>query len=517
MIILQKQQFLHPRSCAFYNFVAKHTTLLKPLNITVHQRYVHEGPGVKKVLEKCIGPNCKDLTNNISKITPTVKKHPTSTSSTGQPTVIKDPKPSTHESSSPEHKGLSQSDINKIKKPLTWLSNNTETKENQATAPAPAETVVTPTNIEKMISDITKETQAKSNVKSIIKDNATVDSVKILAQKESAAIPTSIPEETTLQFYEHISTQYSVEQKQHKATLLEQVKSLQKNNSGKTYSTIITVETTSDDLTEDQLKVEMTSRELIKIDPGNTSVSVKLQDDSVYVLGIPKNGIKLTSLGQAYSFEIEKKFKSITPEVVATTSGVNFKIIVPPKVSNDIFIEDGKQKHLLVAYDTTTGKHYAIGYLTSKTSANFLADKQYKYFENNKENTGKIMKEKPQFLLRFTSAYEIPSDEVKVVKYSSDYLSELTEKAQESLEDVLKEITGKKVLTFDNAGLTKDDCLKICKLHDINIANKQKHPLTPDQIKLNELNKQKQKGDNINTKETFKNNINNDSENESTL
>ena len=42
-------------------------------------------------------------------------------------------------------------------------------------------------------------------------------------------------------------------------------------------------------------------------------------------------------------------------------------------------------------------------------------------------------------------------------------------------------------------GLTKEDCLLLCKLHDTHLIDNIKHPLSLDQIKLNESNKEKQK------------------------
>jgi hypothetical protein len=104
-----------------------------------------------------------------------------------------------------------------------------------------------------------------------------------------------------------------------------------------------------------------------------------------------------------------------------------------------------------------------------------------------------IILQKQQFFVEFVSPLTIPKENLNVVKYSTEYLATLNEGAFEIFSASLKTLQEVLPVPFDNTGLTKADCLNMCKQHDINVQNKNKHPLTPDQIKLNEDNKQKQK------------------------
>jgi hypothetical protein len=52
------------------------------------------------------------------------------------------------------------------------------------------------------------------------------------------------------------------------------------------------------------------------------------------------------------------------------------KLIVPSESDPTLFIETGKQKHLLVVTDDQ-GTNHVIGYLTNKNSATFISNQQF--------------------------------------------------------------------------------------------------------------------------------------------
>lgn len=268
----------------------------------------------------------------------------------------------------------------------------------------------------------------------------------------------------------------------------------------KEYETFLTENTTINDITEEQLIHEMKKREIVNQDTGKTTVVIKLEDTSDHMLGLSKNDVKLTQVGQAYvenfilNTRINEKNNNEMPKFSAPISRGNLKIIIPPKSESDSFVETGKQKHLLVIVDENT-RIFPIGYLTSKSSAEFLSTQQFKAFQNQKETLDITITKKKQHYVEFTQLMEIYQDDVKRVKWDKDYIENLSEESFKNLvvsfEKMLKQ---ERCEFYDNKGLTKEDCLKMCIEHD-KIADKKgaKHPLSADQIKQNVLNSEKMK------------------------
>lgn len=556
-----------------YKVLGKTITLIqKPVTITMQKCY-YPGPNKKvieivgkegpKVIEKCVGTGCKELSSNITKVTSVENK---------QPTYIKDHGPNieTHESISSEHQGFSQSDIKKIQQPRRWLSNNNKPNENQAP-------VVTKKHTQEMISNIKKETQVESDLKKKINDNATSDILKIFSKKESTPVPTTntttltdfpekhltytplvqdpiglplhitdaivpyiptvdIPELVNPVEFDHENNSYKIptppplplisptqEIKKTYSNVLDEILGLGKNKidnsnikprillksiSGKIYTTNINQDTTINNVTDEVLKIELLKREIIKENGGNTATVVKIEGNTEAIVGNAKNGIKLTQVGQAYYSKLKTKKQlnesSMIPNVNVNLDAnpeISFSIIVPPKVADDVFIEDGKQKHLLVVFDTTTNNYYSIGYMTSKSSGDLLSDKQYKYFENEQDHKVNPLKQKQQFFVPSKHPVFVPEDQIKVVKYSKEYLDSLGFEAYENLLEAVKILKEIPPVAYSTLGLTTSDALDICKEYDLNELKKKKHPLTEDQIKLNNINKQKQKEGNINIKQ----------------
>ena len=70
--------------------------------------------------------------------------------------------------------------------------------------------------------------------------------------------------------------------------------------------------------------------------------------------------------------------------------------MTPPKAADNLFIETGKQNHLLVIYDSISGEYYALGYLTSKKTEDLISEIQYKAYEKIKEAGVEDTKKKQQ-------------------------------------------------------------------------------------------------------------------------
>ena len=99
----------------------------------------------------------------------------------------------------------------------------------------------------------------------------------------------------------------------------------------------------------------------------------------------PKNKLKLSPLGQAYSTKLKNSHET---KVSLKDEKVKFEdlmIITPPLVNDDLFIETGLQKHLLVVYDSSIDKYIATHYLTRKPTAEKLCDKEFKVFQNEQQ------------------------------------------------------------------------------------------------------------------------------------
>jgi hypothetical protein len=280
-----------------------------------------------------------------------------------------------------------------------------------------------------------------------------------------------------------------------------------KSISGKPYSTSITESCKASDINDQDLINELSKRELINEDT-TPLVSVKLQTGEDHIL--KNKGIKFSQLGQAYYSDIENK-KDITllPNTNSTTE-IEFQIIVGPTNANT-FIESGKQKHMLAAYDKNTQEYHILGYFTSKKTADFFSKEQFKVFQaklqdstSNTENVS-VNKDKPfsesenkviksQHFLAFKNAESIPSSQVKLVKGGEEYIKASNQ--QKYLKLLFEKLEEKPYKEFITSHISKQDCINMCLRHDQNIKNKKTHPLTEDQIKLNLENSAKIKADN---------------------
>ena len=269
--------------------------------------------------------------------------------------------------------------------------------------------------------------------------------------------------------------------------------------SGKNFETNITKDTKVSDLTTQELSRELQCRELARTDLGYTTTSIKDSNGDQIVIGQAQHGIKLTTLGQAYVNKIRTKNKEVNTntKMFEMPKDKNLKLIitVPPKANENVFIESGKQKHLLVVYNEKNNDYYAIGYFTSKESDKKLADKQFKTFQEEKDNsiTENTIKSsnKKQYFVEFEIPERIAEEDLRIPKYGDEYLKHI--KQSEYFETVLETLSKVPYNEFNKDGITQENGLDMCKEHDENAKYNKKHPQTAGQIKQQELNKLKQK------------------------
>jgi hypothetical protein len=279
-----------------------------------------------------------------------------------------------------------------------------------------------------------------------------------------------------------------------------------KSITGKEFETIITEYTLVTDLTLNQFIEEFKKREFIKDDNGDTTVMIKLQDGSDFRLGLSKNGIKLTPLGQAYD-ELLPKTEDLIQEQkhpCPTIHTIKMIISAPPASTDNTIIDGGKQKHLLIIQNEENDTYVVIGYLTSKTTGEYLADKQFKAFQNEKikedenkdeDKTEKDVdkkEEKKQNVCIFDVPLEIDKKNVKEVKWDQEYFQEIPPENIVAMLQKLKSHWDKGIKSFPTDAITRERALHMCKEHDKIVKAKGKHPLTFDQVKQQEEAKKKQ-------------------------
>lgn len=329
--------------------------------------------------------------------------------------------------------------------------------------------------------------------KSLTQNKASENPIDFTAEKEQAPVTNTVPQPA------HASK-----------TLL--------NANNQFYSTTITAQTNSEDISDEDLLKGLLDRGLLK--KANDSkkegdfkvVPIELQNGETFLLNQTKHKVKLSSLGQAYNEKLPPKEYNIkTDDAFAQNiDDMKYFIIAPPSVTDECLIETGIHKHMIVTFDTVTGEYYAAGYLTSKNSGFNLSVPQYKAFETCKNNEAEIfLSGKPQNLKAFKNPTKINQEDIKIVKYSEEYIAQFSKDDIDSIKDIIKKQKETGYTTnIDKQGLTKDMALEICKQHDVvaeeltklykinkntnnNIKPKIQHPLNEDQKEKNNKNNKK--------------------------
>lgn len=277
------------------------------------------------------------------------------------------------------------------------------------------------------------------------------------------------------------------------------------------YATTITKKTTVNDLTEKQILQGMIDRGLLKKanDSKNQGdfqvVPIELQNGESFPLNKTKHNVKLSQMGQAYAEHLQNKPENtpINDNFAKNPKDLKYLLIVPPKADADCLVENSNKKHLVVAFDNSTGEYYAVGFLTSKKTGNALSMPQYKTFTQSKQNlpdknNNSKSGEKAQHIKPYYQPTKIDPKDITVVKYSDEYFEKLSDEDRETFEDVIEiqKLAGS-IVSFDKKGLMTEHCLQICKEFDEVAAadkkdskeTKKQHPITKHQQKKNEENK----------------------------
>lgn len=259
-------------------------------------------------------------------------------------------------------------------------------------------------------------------------------------------------------------------------------------------NTIITPDTLADSVPDQIALEELKGRQIIK-DDENIKPEVRLLTENNEIIAISKNNfpVKLTPKGHGYLFSSDKEQE--TPHnLPADSSEVEFKLGILKQPDN-AFLFHGKQTHILVAIihnkNETDPFDYGIFSLTSKKNENILSKVQYDKFEKMQENNNQeVNNDKTQYIMPYSNLIQIPKDQITFLKWGSEYLND--PQAAKIIDAFYSKLQPKKAIIYDNKGLTKEDLINICKQHDTNIKNKNKHPQTTGQIEVQQKAKEKQ-------------------------
>jgi hypothetical protein len=263
------------------------------------------------------------------------------------------------------------------------------------------------------------------------------------------------------------------------------------------FKTKITSETKIADLTKPQLLEELKGRELVKDDDGKTDVDVLLANGATHHLGKSANNVKLTPKGQAYVKEIHSQTALENPGTPLKNSTKNeepqFMIIIPPKSTENLLVETGKQTHLLITHKGDND-YYATGFFTSKNSglSVYVSEEQFIKFQKQQEGQ-QIFNDKKQYYVPFDQPIKLDKNDVQPVKWDKEYIARLSSKTLDELTFLWKEIENEPVISFNKDGVTSEDALQMCLAHDATIAQGKPHPMTPDQIEQHKKGLEKQK------------------------
>lgn len=270
--------------------------------------------------------------------------------------------------------------------------------------------------------------------------------------------------------------------------------SILSNKSGKNFSTIIEENTSCDSISDDHLKKELKDREMVKDDPGQLPTKVKVDDGSIIGIVKGKINVKITPLGSAYNKSLQKDNNIPSVKISSEISTNAFRLILPRVENFEPYITEMSQNHILVARPINENHFELLGLLTSKGSAPFFHDTQVIDFQRSRSKDilhFEGIQKKIQNFIMFKERVIIDTKHCSVVAHDLEYLQ--ASGKIPTLKLLAKSLENLPFKSFNYHGITKENCLDMCKLHDRNIKNKKPHPQTDEQIKQTELGKIKQK------------------------
>lgn len=160
---------------------------------------------------------------------------------------------------------------------------------------------------------------------------------------------------------------------------------------------------------------------------------------------------------------------------------------IPPTVTSDTFLFDGKHKHLLIVINTKTEEAFILGYATSKKDVLEIANIQHNNVATNLNTVQDTKQSKTQYCKVYNNFEQLKKEDVeKIVKSGEEYLSKkLSAMAKEALIDHCNILRIKPVYMHDNRSFTKKkDVVDMYNAHVKDILTK-KPLLIPDYQKKN--------------------------------
>lgn len=274
-----------------------------------------------------------------------------------------------------------------------------------------------------------------------------------------------------------------------------------KNASGVDYTTNIKPDTTVFDLTPEQLIHELKIRGLVADNPKATIAQFVTEDDKIVTIGDAKYGVKATPLARGYieKYQSPNIFELENPLNQLDFANIQYKIVIPPMASKTTIVEDGAIKHLIITFDNKNNQ-YASGYLTSKKGPDLLCSINYKTFVNKLKSNDEPTSNKEQYLVIYDNAKQIPDNFIiQTSKLSAQYLKVVNQSTLYKMYEKQRKAPIE-IIDKEKDGITMHDGLMIIKDFDKTIQSGGKHPISKEQILLNQLNHEKQKQANIDKK-----------------
>jgi hypothetical protein len=263
-------------------------------------------------------------------------------------------------------------------------------------------------------------------------------------------------------------------------------------------NTKITENIQASDISDADALFEMKSRGLIKHNKDQGIVTFKTENGQDVTLG--GSLFKFSQLGIAYAEQQDKPktFIPNTSDTLAKEDCFELKLaVIPPE--KEAFFPSAKEKHLVVAYNKNSSECHVIGYLTSKSTGDFISKKQFKVYQDEREGIINNDKPKDQRFKKFDNAESIPKNNLTFILGGNDYIRDTAIGYFEDLRTKLKQLPSN---IFNPNEFTKDNGIKLCQAYDKNVTEKKSQPKSKDQIKMDNENQVKQT--NINEQKKLK-------------
>ena len=249
---------------------------------------------------------------------------------------------------------------------------------------------------------------------------------------------------------------------------------------------------------------------LLAFDEGKTKVTlISDLDGKPIEVGQYMLKLKLTPLGMAYK---EKLFPTISEisdnldEQSPSTNKIDHNFSLAIIKQKNQMIPEGSYTHINVLANNifelclmSKDICYSIGYLTSQKGAKIISDVKFKLFQDSKlkdpekpfENNGT---KQSQGFVMYKNIKQIPSDQIVPLKWSKDYLDNLTKK--KIFEDAFQ-ILKKKPFTTLEPCITIRQLIKMCHMVQEDMLQNKPKPKSAFQIKQNQENILKMKKKNM--------------------